>query len=94
MSDDAMIKIPNWYLESGLAKANDAHVLICISSFSDDDQNSVCSLQAVSQLARLSAKTVRTSVQNLIDVGVLQLGEHPGQYRLIYDKEAVTHEQD
>lgn len=93
MSDDAMIKIPNWYLESGLAKANDAHVLICISSFSDDDQNSVCSLQAISQLARLSVKTVRSSVQNLIDVGVLQLGAHPGHYRLIYDHEEANNEQ-
>lgn len=92
MSDDEMVKIPTWYLESGRAKANDAHVLVCISSFSDDDQNSACSLQAISHLARLSVKTVRASVQNLIDVGVLQLGEHPGHYRLIYDKEAVSHE--
>ena len=92
MSDDTMVKVPTWYLDSGKAKAKDAHVLVCIASFSNDDQNSVCSLQAVAQLARLSVKTVRASVQNLIDVGVLQLGEHPGHYRLIYDKEAVSHE--
>lgn len=87
-----MVKIPTWYLDSGRAKANDAHVLVCISSFSNDGQNSVCSLQAVAQLARLSVKTVRASVQNLIDVGVLMSGDHPGHYRLIYDKEAVSHE--
>ena len=92
MRNDTMVKVPTWYLDSRRAKANDAHVLVCIASFSNDDQNSVCSLQAVAQLARLSVKTVRASVQNLIDVGVLQLGEHPGHYRLIYDKEAVSHE--
>lgn len=92
MIDDTMVKIPTWYLDSGRAKANDAHVLVCIASFSNDDQNSACSLQAVAQLARISVKTVRASVQNLIDVGVLQLGEHPGHYRLIYDEKAVIHE--
>jgi len=92
MSKNAMIKFPSWYFKSGLARANDAHVLVCVASFADDDQNSFCSLQAVAQLTRLSVKTVRASVQNLIDVGVLQLGEHPGHYRLIYDKEAVSHE--
>lgn len=92
MSNDTMVKVPTWYLDSGKTKANDAHVLVCIASFSNDDQNSVCSLQAVAQLARLSVKTVRASVQNLIDVGVLQLGEHPGHYRLIYDKGAASYE--